>query len=90
MGEDRSWMYTGWDKGEDHLDEWMTNTITFLDRAFSRTKMVWCPCSRCYNMRCSDDKKMMTVDLCKYGFVPDYEVWTFHGENATRAIEEEE
>jgi hypothetical protein len=37
-----------------------------------------------------EDKKMFVVDLCKYGFMPCYEVWTFHGENATQVIEEEE
>jgi hypothetical protein len=33
-------MYTSWDKGGDHSDEWMTKATTFLDHAFSRTKMV--------------------------------------------------
>jgi hypothetical protein len=33
---------------------------------------------------------MMDIDLCKYGFVPGYEVWTFHGKKTTQAIEEEE
>jgi hypothetical protein len=29
-------------------------------------------------------------NLCKYNFVPGYEVWTFHVKKATQAIEEEE
>jgi hypothetical protein len=90
MSEDHSWIYTGWDKGVDHSDEWMTKATMFLDRAFSRTKMVWCPCDRCQNTRRLDDKRMMVVDLCKYSFLPGYEVWTFHIEKATQAIEEEE
>jgi hypothetical protein len=90
MGEDHISMYIGWDKCGDHSYEWMTKATTFLDCAFSRTKMVRCPCSRCQNTRCLDDKKMMVVDLCKYGFVPGYEVRTFHDEKATQAIEEEE
>jgi hypothetical protein len=32
----------------------------------------------------------MVVDLCRYGFVPGYEVWIFHGEKSTQTIEEEE
>jgi hypothetical protein len=34
--------------------------------------------------------KMMIVDLCRYGFVPGYEVWIFYVEKATQAIKEEE
>jgi hypothetical protein len=33
---------------------------------------------------------MTVVDLCNYGSVPGYEVWTIHGEKATQTIEEEE
>jgi hypothetical protein len=33
-------MYIGLDKGGDHSDEWMIMATTFLDRAFSRIKMV--------------------------------------------------
>jgi hypothetical protein len=83
-------MYMSWDKGGDHSDEWMTKATTFLDRVFSRTKMVQCPCSGYQNMRCLADKKMMAIDLCKYDFTPGYGVWTFHGEKATQTIEEEE
>jgi hypothetical protein len=68
----------------------MIKAITFLDCDFSRIKMVRCPCSRCQNTRCLDDKKMMVVDLCKYGFMPGSEVWTVHGQKATKEIDEEE
>jgi hypothetical protein len=90
MDEDHNWMYNGWNKGGDHSDEWMIKTTAFLDHAFSRTKMVRCPCNGCQNMRCLEDKIEMAKDLCKYGFMPSYEVWTFHGEKSTQAIEEEE
>jgi hypothetical protein len=40
-------------------------------------------------MRCLD-KRMIPKDLCRHGFVPGYEVWMFHGELGTQAIEEEE
>jgi hypothetical protein len=35
-----------------------------------------------------EDKKTIAIHLCKYGFVPGYEVWIFHVEKATQAIEE--
>jgi hypothetical protein len=62
----------------------------FLDRAFSRSKIVWCPCNRCQNSRCLEDKRTIAIHLYKNGFVPDYEVWTFHGESGTRVIAENE
>jgi hypothetical protein len=39
-------------------------------------------------MRCLEDKKTIVIHLCKYGLVPGYEVWIFHVEKATQAIEE--
>jgi hypothetical protein len=40
MAEDRSWMYSGWDKGGNYTDEWMDKAITFLDHAFSHIDCV--------------------------------------------------
>jgi hypothetical protein len=68
----------------------MTKTTVFLNRAFSRTTMVRCPCSRCQNTRCLKDKKTVVIDLCKYDFVIGYEMWIFHYKKATQIIEEEE
>jgi hypothetical protein len=51
---------------------------------------VWCPCSLCQNSRCLEDKRTTGIHLCKNGFVPDYEVWTFHGESGTRVVAEDE
>jgi hypothetical protein len=90
MIENRSWMYNGWDKGGYYTDEWMDNATTFLDRTFLRTQIVRCQCSRCQNLRCLEDKRTIVIDLCKNGFVPGYEVWTFYGESGTRVIEEDE
>jgi hypothetical protein len=56
MGEDRSWMYSGWDKEGNYTDEWMDKATAFLDHAFSLSKIVRCPCSRCQNTRCLEDK----------------------------------
>jgi hypothetical protein len=83
-------MYSSWDKGGDYTDEWMDNATTFLDRAFSQTQIVRCPCSRCQNSRCLVDKRAIVIHLCKNGFVPGYEVWIFHDESGTRVIVEDE
>jgi hypothetical protein len=56
MAEDHSWMYSGWDKEENYTDEQMHKATSFLDCAFSRSKILRCPCSRCQNLRCLDDK----------------------------------
>jgi hypothetical protein len=90
MVEDRSWMYSGWDKGENYTDEWMDNSTTFLDRAFLRIQIVWCSCSLWQNSRCLEDKRTIAIHLCKNGFVPGYEVWTFHNELGTRVVTEDE
>jgi hypothetical protein len=90
MGEDRSWIYSGCDKGEKYMDEWMDKATTFLDNAFSRTQIVRCPCSRHQNLKCLENKRTITIHLCKNGFVPSYEVWIFHGKSGTRVIVEDE
>jgi tRNA G26 N,N-dimethylase Trm1 len=90
MAEDRSWMYSGWDKERNYTDEWMDKDTTSLDRAFSQTQIVRCPCSLCQNLRCLEDKSTIAIHLCNNGFVLGYEVWTFHGESSTRVIAEDE
>jgi hypothetical protein len=90
MAEERSWMYSGWDKGGNYTDEWMDKTITFLDRAFSQTQIVRFSCSLCQNSRCLEDKSTIAIHLCKNGFMLGYEVWIFHGESGTRVITEDE
>jgi hypothetical protein len=90
MVEHRNWMYSGWDKGGNYTDEWMDKDIAFLDRAFSWTQIVWCPCSLCQNSRCLEDKRTIDIHLCKNGFMPNHEVWTFHGVSGTRVVAEDE
>jgi hypothetical protein len=90
MAKDRSWMYSGWDKGGNYTDEWMDKATSFLDRASSQTQIVRCPYSLCQNSRCLEDKRIIAIHLCKNGFISGYEVWTFHGESGTRVIEEDE
>jgi hypothetical protein len=68
----------------------MDKITTFLDRDFLQTLIVWYPCSLCQNLRCLKDKRTIAIHLCKNGFVPGYEVWTFHDESCTRVIAEDE
>jgi hypothetical protein len=68
----------------------MDKAIDFLDHAFSWSQIVRCPCSRCQNSRCLEDKRTIVIYLCKNGFVSGYEVWTFHGESCTRVVAEDE
>jgi hypothetical protein len=52
---------------------------------------VKCPC-RCRNAFC-EDKRTLTLHIYKFGFMPDYEVWTHHGESVrqrTTSVAEEE
>jgi hypothetical protein len=51
------------------MDEWMDKATTFLDRAFSWSKIVWWPCSLCQSSRCLEDKRTIAIHLCKNGFV---------------------
>jgi hypothetical protein len=85
VGEDRRWMYEGWRMNDPSVD-WIRKTEDFIDRAFaiSRTGTdVRCPCSMCRVCRCQD-KRTLLGHLCKYGYMPDYEVWVYHGEDFPR------
>jgi hypothetical protein len=90
MAEDRNWMYSDWDKRGNYMDEWMDRVTAFLDRAFSRKQTLRCPCRLCQNLRCLEDKGTISIHLCKNGFMPGYEVWTFYGELGTRVVAEDE
>jgi hypothetical protein len=92
MSEDRDWMYSGWDIEGNYTDEWMDKTTTFLDCAFLLSKIAQCPCRRCQNTRCLEDKTTIAIHMCKNGFVPGYEndVWKFHSESGTRVLAEDQ
>jgi hypothetical protein len=85
VGEDRQWMYECWCIN-DPSTEWVRKIDDFIDRAFapSRTDMdVRCPCSICWVCRCQD-KRILSGHLFKYGYMPDYEVKVYHGEEFPR------
>jgi hypothetical protein len=53
---------------------------------------VKCPCSRCRNAL-REDKRMLTLHICKFGFMSGYEVGMCHGESVrqrTVSVAEEE
>jgi hypothetical protein len=83
MEEDRRWMYEGWKKRGALSSEWVAKTDAFLDRAFARSETgtdVRCPCSKCRNIYFLD-RRTMSIDLCKNGYIPGYEVWVHHAED---------
>jgi hypothetical protein len=66
--------------------KWIRKTEDFIDCAFalSRTSMdVWCSCSMCRVCRCQD-KRTLSGHHCKYGYMPDTEVWVYHDEEFPR------
>jgi hypothetical protein len=75
-------MYGGWKKSKAHMSEWMNKTQEFIDRAFSlpNNRGVKYPCNRCRNTLCMF-KRTLTLHLCKFGFMSDYEVWMHHDES---------
>jgi hypothetical protein len=87
-------MYGGWKKSRAHTTEWMNTIWKFMDRAFfgRLDEGVKCPCSRCRNALC-EDKRTLTIHLCKFGFMSDYDVWTHHDEiihQRTASVAEDE
>jgi hypothetical protein len=65
----------------------MNKTQEFIDRAFSGrlNEGVKCTYNRYRNALC-EDKRMLTMHLCKFGFMPGYDVWTHHDETIHQRI----
>ena len=60
----------------------MIKTKKFVNRMFVLSKTdndVRCPCGRCRNCFCRT-KKELSLDLCRHGFMPNYDVWVHHDE----------
>jgi hypothetical protein len=81
MVDDQKWMYDGWRKNGAHLREWVDKTNKFIEHAFSllNNGMARCPCNMCRN-GLSHDKKMVSINICRFGYMPGYEVWVHLGE----------
>ena len=82
---DRAWMYTGHPSQKDMTHEWLTKTRGFVRAAFANGQQkTWCPCPNCDNWKKQTEFEM-GKHLQKWGFTPNYTVWTFHGESDQRA-----
>jgi hypothetical protein len=83
MADDRAWMYNGWSRNRRHSDEWVAKTKDFVDHvSLLLTGTVRCPCRRHEN-NIFLNKESVSLDLCRFGFMPGYEMWEYHGEVVT-------
>jgi hypothetical protein len=86
MDEERRWMYEDWSSNGPNAN-WCKKTQEFITHAFSRPNArregVHCPCKRCGNFK-KQTEYDISHHLVKNGFVPNYYIWTYHGENAPR------
>jgi hypothetical protein len=61
----------------------MAKTEKFLDQAFGKVakgaRDMFCPCSECENKK-RKTRTVMGEHLCKFGFIPNYTWWVYHGE----------
>jgi hypothetical protein len=75
-------MYVGWNKSGAHSKEWMTKTQEFIDHAFSLSNNGGVRCAHAANVEILwHDKRKVTLNLCKFSFLPGYEVWVHHDES---------
>ncbi|XP_021985970.1 uncharacterized protein LOC110882197 [Helianthus annuus] len=78
MGSVRDWMYL-----PRRLPEFEAGVIEFLNASFAKAikgYQICCPCKRCKNRYWY--RRYEVFDHLKgHGFVEDYYVWVFHGEN---------
>jgi hypothetical protein len=80
--DDRESMYTSRRSADDFTHEWMMKTNDFLELAFGESTkgaiLVLCPYMRCANRKRKN--KDIGKHLLKFGFMPNYTRWVFHGE----------
>lgn len=91
MSRDRRWMYDDWSATGPNAN-WCKNAQDFVNLAFSRpnarSEGVHCPCSKCGNFK-KQNEYNLSHHIVKNGFVPNYFVWTYHGETAPPSLDEE-
>src|SRR5688572_107520 len=83
MTGDHQWIYEGWKKRGALSSEWVAKTNIFIDHAFARSETgtdVMCPCNKCQNIYFID-RRTISIDLCKTGYMSGYEMWVRHGED---------
>jgi hypothetical protein len=74
-------MYDSWKNNGAHSRELVDKTNKFIKHAFSLSKsgIARCLCSKCQN-GLSHDKQKVSIHICRFGYMPGYEVWVHHGE----------
>ena len=84
--DDREWMYTGRSGYGEWTEEWISKTNGFLETVFGRAggwDKVWCPYNNCEN-KMEQTKIQMGKHLGRFGFMPGYKRWIYHGEARMR------
>ena len=73
----RQWMH-----GDRHTSEYIEGVHDFLEvaEANKQNGFMCCPCSICGNTKSYSDRKTIHAHLLYKGFMPQYNVWTKHGE----------
>ncbi|WVZ93363.1 LOW QUALITY PROTEIN: hypothetical protein U9M48_039350 [Paspalum notatum var. saurae] len=85
-------MYDGLDNsgGKAHSAEWRKKRLLSIMLSLGKlTIWIGCPCNK-HNNGKFRTKEELTKDLVSYGFMPDYETWSFHDEKETRVETEGE
>jgi hypothetical protein len=84
-------MYDDWSATGPNAN-WCKNGQDFVNLAFSRpnarSEGVHCPCNKCGNFK-KQDEYNVSHHIVKNGFVPNYFLWTYHGETAPPSLDEE-
>jgi hypothetical protein len=83
MEEDRRWIYEGWKKRGAQSSEWIAKTDKFLDHALlgQRLEPMLGALVASVGTFIFLDRRTMSIDLCKNGYMPGYEVWVHYGED---------
>ncbi|CAH1428092.1 unnamed protein product [Lactuca virosa] len=79
----RDWMYL-----PRRLPEFESGVIEFINTSFAKVAkggQICCPCKRCKNRYWYRRDKVFD-HLKGYGFVENYYVWVFHGENSSQSM----
>ena len=74
----RQWMYNG----DRQTPEYITGLHNFISvaQANSQNGFMCYPCVHCENKKDHSSSKTIHLHLLRYGFMPNYNCWTKHGE----------
>ncbi|GLT98389.1 hypothetical protein SLE2022_158960 [Rubroshorea leprosula] len=86
--DDRSWIDRRVDNSGFVTDEFKEGVQFFVRFAFSRPNAkseIKCPCSKC-KCRKWGNPEVVSVHLCKHGFMNNYYTWYVHGETSSNTV----